>query len=237
MEILEEGVKNINPNSKNFKKLLPFIIAGGAMGIFALITKKKTSTTSTSTETTNSDTTTQINGALQDINNQNTQMVQDLNDKYTSQINDMQNNYNNSLIDMNTVLQETATNLSKTQTDYQNLKAEFETVKNQPSSVETVYVNQSSYTPPAIVENTDNGGWKDVVAPNNAIVVPIVHLQDGSNNLPKDFNEQDYLRANPDVAQAVKDGQITSGAAHYEIQGFKEVADGNRSLHSSFYKG
>jgi len=37
-----------------------------------------------------------------------------------------------------------------------------------------------------------------------------------------DFNERDYLAANPDVASAVRNGQFTSGWQHYQAFGRKE---------------
>jgi SAM-dependent methyltransferase len=40
--------------------------------------------------------------------------------------------------------------------------------------------------------------------------------------LPIDFNEADYLAANPDVALAVKAGAIASGARHFELYGISD---------------
>lgn len=50
-----------------------------------------------------------------------------------------------------------------------------------------------------------------------------IMLQNGSNKLPTNFNEQAYLAANPDVAKAVASGAIASGAEHYQQQGFREA--------------
>lgn len=36
------------------------------------------------------------------------------------------------------------------------------------------------------------------------------------------FDEREYLRCNPDVARAVRNGQVPSGAAHYKVFGRKE---------------
>lgn len=41
------------------------------------------------------------------------------------------------------------------------------------------------------------------------------------------FSEEDYLKANPDVAEAVRKGQFPSGKAHYEQYGYAEA----RMLH------
>lgn len=59
------------------------------------------------------------------------------------------------------------------------------------------------------------------------------YLKDGSNALPDDFNEQLYLQARPDVAQAVKDGKLKSGAEHYVVQGFQEDNSGYDGLLSN----
>ena len=40
--------------------------------------------------------------------------------------------------------------------------------------------------------------------------------------VPTEYNEGEYLELNPDVAQAVKRGQFTSGIEHYLIYGFNE---------------
>jgi hypothetical protein len=36
------------------------------------------------------------------------------------------------------------------------------------------------------------------------------------------FNEREYLRCNPDVAQAIRRGQMQSGAIHYQGYGRRE---------------
>ena len=41
-------------------------------------------------------------------------------------------------------------------------------------------------------------------------------------SVPRDYKEGDYLDFNPDVAQAVKKGQFSSGAEHYLKYGYKE---------------
>lgn len=40
--------------------------------------------------------------------------------------------------------------------------------------------------------------------------------------VPKEYNEDDYLELNPDVAESVKNGDFTSGIEHYLQYGFKE---------------
>ena len=56
-----------------------------------------------------------------------------------------------------------------------------------------------------------------------------------------DFNEAGYLKANPDVALAVKSGQVPSGRAHYELVGRKEgrtcSAQGDLSRHEKIMTG
>ena len=43
-----------------------------------------------------------------------------------------------------------------------------------------------------------------------------------------DFDENEYLAANPDVAQAIRDGSIKSGSYHYQRFGFDERRAANR---------
>ena len=45
--------------------------------------------------------------------------------------------------------------------------------------------------------------------------------------VPKEYNEGEYLELNPDVAQAIKNGDYTSGIEHYLKYGFNE----NRKIH------
>ena len=40
--------------------------------------------------------------------------------------------------------------------------------------------------------------------------------------VPFDYNEGEYLELNPDVAQAIKNGEYTSGIEHYLLYGFNE---------------
>ena len=40
--------------------------------------------------------------------------------------------------------------------------------------------------------------------------------------VPVEYNEGEYLDLNPDVAQAVKNGDYTSGIEHYLKYGFNE---------------
>ena len=45
--------------------------------------------------------------------------------------------------------------------------------------------------------------------------------------VPVEYNEGEYLELNPDVDQAVKNGEYTSGIEHYLKYGFNE----NRKIH------
>lgn len=47
-------------------------------------------------------------------------------------------------------------------------------------------------------------------------------MDENSIILPKDYNEEWYLRYNPGVAQAVEKGQLLSGKDHYLLYGYKE---------------
>ena len=55
---------------------------------------------------------------------------------------------------------------------------------------------------------------------------------------PAGFNEAEYLAANPDVAQAVREGRVSSGLWHYQNQGIKEGRAGNnmQNLYNDYKK-
>jgi glycosyltransferase involved in cell wall biosynthesis len=49
-----------------------------------------------------------------------------------------------------------------------------------------------------------------------------VVVKNKSSEIDTLFNEQFYLDANPDVVNAVKKGQVTSGSEHFQLYGYKE---------------
>lgn len=47
-------------------------------------------------------------------------------------------------------------------------------------------------------------------------------IRNGKIPPPPDFDEEAYLQQNPDVAEAVRAGSLSSGFAHYFQQGHRE---------------
>ena len=50
----------------------------------------------------------------------------------------------------------------------------------------------------------------------------------------KQFDEQSYLKANPDVQEAIDSALFRSAAEHVELVGFRELQEGGRAFHSDY---
>lgn len=59
---------------------------------------------------------------------------------------------------------------------------------------------------------------------------------EGTSELP-DFDEESYLSQNPDITEAIKEGQFISARQHWEICGHKEVAAGLRTYRPGIVVG
>lgn len=70
----------------------------------------------------------------------------------------------------------------------------------------------------------DSGPEKDL-APEHILAVGAADADDAGLLLAGDFDEQEYIRANPDVAVAVLSGTVKSAREHFELWGRREGRD------------